>query len=398
MPLSDLGIRKAKAEPDRTIKLSDGGGLQLWISATGSKLWYLAYRFEGKQKKLAIGPYPAVTLAQAREQRDQAKALLRDDIDPAAHKKAARQARHAVTENTFGRLARELLDKKAKEGKAAKTVSKNEWLLSLAAPELGELPIEQINAPAILATLRKVETRGRIETAHRLRSVIGEVFRYAIATGRAQADPTGALRGALMAPKTTHRPAITDEKGFGGLLRTIDGYNGSPEIRIALQLLALTLVRPGELRHARWQEIDMDKAVWSIPAERMKMRRPHRVPLAPQSLALLNQLRQFTGHRDLLFPGTRSHLRPISENTLNAALRRLGYGKDEMTSHGFRSSASSLLNESGLWNPDAIEAQLSHVDKNSIRRAYARAEYWDERVRMMDWWASKITHLQLRQT
>lgn len=227
-----------------------------------------------------------------------------------------------------------------------------------------------------------------------MRATIGEVFRYAIATARAENDPTAALRGALTAPVVAHRAAILLPLGFGGLLRAIDGYQGAPETLIALKLAALTFVRPGELRAARWSEFDLEKAVWTIPAEKMKMRREHLVPLAPQSVILLRALHPITGHGQLLFPGTRAATRPMSENTINAALRHLGFGRNEMTGHGFRSTASSMLNESGLWNPDAIERQLAHVDNDSIRRAYARAEFWDERVRMMTWWADKCDDLR----
>ena len=229
-----------------------------------------------------------------------------------------------------------------------------------------------------------------METASRLRAVIGEVFRYAIATGRAENDPTFALRGALTTPTTKHRAAIVEAVQFGALLRAIDDYEGTPEAVSALQLLALTFVRPGELRKAVWSEFDLEVGLWIIPAERMKMKRAHRVPLAPQTIAVLRRLQSITGQGSLLFPSVRSSERCMSENTLNAALRRLGYGKDEMTGHGFRAAASSMLNECGKWNPDAIEAQLAHIENNSIRRAYARADYWDERVAMMAFWADRL--------
>jgi integrase len=249
---------------------------------------------------------------------------------------------------------------------------------------LGLRPITEISSLDVLAVLRRVEARGRLETAGRLRAIIGEVSRYAIATGRADTDPTSALRGALTAPKTKHRAAIIEPVAFGALLRSIEGYEGTPEVRAALNLMALTFCRPGELRNAIWSEFDFDRGLWIIPAGRMKMRRPHRVPLAPQAVTILKELHAITGHRALLFPGVRSADRAMSENTINAALRRLGYGKDDMTGHGFRAAASSLLNECGKWNADAIEAQLAHIESNKIRKAYARAEYWDERVRMMD--------------
>jgi integrase len=242
----------------------------------------------------------------------------------------------------------------------------------------------------VLAVLKGVEARGRLETARRLRSTIGEVFRLAIATGRAENDPTAALRGAIASPVVRHRAAIIEPKGFGQLLRAIQGYEGAPETKAALQLLALTFARPGEVRAAEWSEVDLEAGIWSIAAHRMKMRRPHRVPLAPQTLALLRHIQLISGDGRFLFPSARPGDRCMSEVTLNAALRRLGYGPDQMTPHGFRSAASSMLNESGLWHADAIERQLAHVDADSVRRAYARADFWEERVRMMAWWADRL--------
>jgi len=266
--------------------------------------------------------------------------------------------------------------------------------LSLALPFIGPRCIAEITAPEILAVLRRVEARGRHETATRLREIIGGVFRFAVATGRAEGDPTGALRGALTTPKVQHRAAIIEPKAFGGLLRALAGYDGAPETRAALELLALTFVRPGELRAAEWAEFDLDAGVWSIPAEKMKMKRPHRVPLAPRAVAILRELQAITGHGKYLFPSVRTAARCMSENTINAALRRLGFAQDEMTGHGFRSAASSMLNESGQWNADAIERQLAHVDNDSVRRAYARADFWDERVRMMAWWADRCEEMR----
>jgi integrase len=239
-----------------------------------------------------------------------------------------------------------------------------------------------------------VESRGRLETARRLRATISEVFRLAVQSGRADSDPTGALKGALASPVCSHRAAIVDPKELGALFRATATYQGAPETVAALELAALTFVRPGELRAAEWREIDFENAVWSIPSERMKMRRPHKIPLAPRALAILTQLKNITGLGKFLFPSVRSPSRCMSENTINAALRRLGFTKEEMTGHGFRSAASSLLNESGLWHADAIEIQLAHVDGDSVRRAYARAEFWDERVKMMAWWADRCEELR----
>jgi integrase len=252
----------------------------------------------------------------------------------------------------------------------------------------------EITPPDILRVLRCVAARGRFESAKRLRATIGQVFRYAVATGRADADPTGALKGAIPAPPVNHRAAIVDPKGYGALLRAISEHEGAPETRCAMGLLALTFVRPGELRSAEWSEFDFDRAIWSIRGGKMKMRRDHRVPLAQQSIATLAEIKAITSAGRFLFPSARSADRPMSENTINAALRRLGFKQDEMTAHGFRSAASSILNESGQWNPDAIEAQLAHVEANAVRRAYARAKYWDERVKMMAWWADRCDELR----
>jgi integrase len=286
-------------------------------------------------------------------------------------------------------VADELLDKKKREGVAAATAGKVEWLLDLAKADLGALPIADISAGEVLRVLRPLEAAGKLETAKRLRAVIGSVFRYAIATARADSDPTQALRGAIASPKQQHRAAITDPGAFGGLLRAIDGFKGQPTTKAALQLMALLACRPGELRHASWLEFDLDGCVWEVPAARMKMRRPHRIPLPAQAVNILKVLHPITGHgaAGLVFPGLRSVKRPISENTMNGALRRIGFSQEEATAHGFRSTFSTLANESGKWSVNAIEAALAHIEPNAVRRAYARADYRDERVKMMQWWA-----------
>ncbi len=395
MPLTDKGVQAAKAKPGAKVtKLSDGGGLQLWLFPDGAKRWRLSYRFADKQKLLAIGVYPAVGLKDAREAREDAKRLLEDGRDPSLAKKLAKAAKATASANTFDAIAAELLDKKRRESRAAATLGKVEWLLSLASPAIGARPVAGITAPEVLAVLRTVEARGLHETARRLRATIGEVFRYAVATGRADADPTGALKGALIAPTVQHRAALIEPKAFGGVLRAIAAYDGAPETRAALELAALTFVRPGELRAAEWVEFDIDAAVWSIPGEKMKMKRPHLVPLAPRAVEILRDLQSITGHGKFLFPSVRTPMRCMSENTINAALRRMGFAIDEMTGHGFRAVASTLLNESGKWNADAIEAQLAHVEGNAVRRAYQRADFLDERVRLMTWWADKCEEMR----
>ncbi len=396
MPLTDLQVKNAKPGAS-IIKLSDGGGLQLWITPDGAKRWRLAYRFDGKQKALAIGVYKVkggMSLSEAREAREAAKKLLAGGQDPSITKKVAKASRIEASANTFDAIAAELRAKKEREGKAPGTLDRYDWLIRLAGPAIGARPIAEITSAEVLAALRVVETRGRHETARKMRAVIGEVFRYAVATNRAQGDPTTALKGALTTPIVTHRAAIIEPKAFGALLRAIADYEGAPETRAALELLALTFVRPGELRAAEWAEFNLDAAVWVIPAEKMKMRRPHRVPLAPRAIAILRELHAITGRGKFVFPSVRSRERCMSENTVCAALRRLGFQKDEMSGHGFRSAASSMLNESGLWNADAIERQLAHVDADAVRKAYARADFWDERARMMRWWADRCEEMQ----
>jgi integrase len=390
--LTDTRIRNAKPGK-RPVKLSDAGGLFLLIQPHGSKLWRASYRFGGKQKTLAIGIYPNVGLKTARERRDDAKRLLAIGIDPAAQRRLAKQT--ASTGNTFKAVAEEVVAKQENEGRAVSTIEKLRWLLDFAYPWIGDRPIAEVTAPELLAVLRKVEARGRYETARRLRSTCGAIFRYAVATGRAERDPSVDLRGALTAPKVNHRAAITEPAKIGALLRAIENYDGQPSTKAALRLAPLVFVRPGELRHAEWTEFDLAAAQWSIPASKMKMHRPHRVPLSRQALAILRYLHPITGGGRYLFPSVRSATRPISEGTMNAALRRLGYGPEEATPHGFRSMASTRLNEMGRWNPDAIERQLAHQEPDDVRRAYTHAaQYWSERVEMMQAWADYLDGLR----
>ena len=390
MPLTDIQVRQFNPR-EADYKKADGGGLYIFVQRTGSKLWRLRYRFNSKENVLSFGAYPAISLSRARELRAEAKALLAEGIDPSAHAKEKKASQAALTEHTFAKIAAELVTKLRKEGKAEITLKKKQWLLDMASDDFGDRPITAISAADILATLRKVESKGNYETAKRLRSTIGQVFRYAIATARAENDPTYGLRGALIAPKVTHMAAITDSKGFGELIQAIWSYEGgAPSTRAALKLMALLYTRPGELRLAFWEEFDLERAIWTIPAERTKMRRKHTKPLPQLAVDILRNLQAETGSNYRVFPSSIARDRPISENTLNQALRRIGFDKEEHTSHGFRASASSLLNESGLWNADAIEAELGHVGADEVRRAYHRARYWEERVKMADWWAGEI--------
>jgi integrase len=390
MPLTDTAIRNAKPGK-KPIKLSDGGGLHLLIQPHGAKLWRMGYRIGGKQKTLALGIYPAVTLAQARAQRDAAKTILEGNGDPSVQRKLDKQARG----NTFRLVADELIEKMKREGRAQATLTKTRWLLEFAFDVIGDRPLAKVTATELLAVLRKIEKRGNYETARRLRSTCGMVFRYGIATGRAERDPSADLRGALITPTVKHRATIIEPTAIGSLLRAIDGFDGQPATRAALRLAALLFVRPGELRHAEWNEFDFDKAEWVIPAQKMKMHRAHRVPLARQAVAILNDLHAITGELRWLFPSVRSVKRTMSENTLNSALRRLGYPSDAMSAHGFRAMAATRLNEMGRWNADAIERQLAHQEPNAVRHAYTHgAEYWSERVTMMQAWADYLDELR----
>lgn len=391
--LNDTKLRQSKSR-ERDYKLTDFDGLHVLIRPNGSKLWRLSYRFGGKQKQLALGAYPIVTLAEARQKRDAARKILAAGRDPGLERRLEKIAA-AAGGNAFREVAEELLQKQIREGQDENTIQKKRWLLAPAYETFGDRPVGNITAPELLHALRKFEQRGRFESARRLRTVSGMVFRYAIATGRASRDISLDLRGALVTHKVKHRPAVTDPTEVGALLRAIDGYAGQPTTRIALQLSALLFVRPGEMRQARWADFDITAAVWRIPAEMMKMGRPHRVPLARQALDLLTELRKITGQGELLFPAMTSVRRPMSDNTLNAALRRLGYSKDEVTAHGFRSTASTLLNEMGRWNRDAIERQLAHQEQDEVRNAYMHAaEFWSERVAMMQCWADHLDHLR----
>jgi integrase len=393
--LTDLQIKRTK-HADRPIKISDAGGLHLLVTPTGSRLWRLAYRYHGRQKTLAFGSYPDVSLAVARDRRDDAKRLLRLGTDPGARIKAEKLAEIAATENTFAAVAAEWIERKlVKQKRSDSTISRANWLLATMRPALGEQPIAEIEAPELLAVLRRVEADGRHETVARMRAFASSVFRYGIATGRCSRDVAADLRGATTSAVSTPHAAIIDPNGIGELMRAIDGYQRSPVMRLALRFLALTFVRPGELRFAECSEIAGN--VWNIPASKMKMREAHRVPLSRQAVALLTELRPLTGDSRFLFPSpVRTTDQPFGESGLNDALRRLGYAHDEMTPHGFRALASTTLNEMGQWSPDVIERQLAHQERNKVRRSYNRAQYWPERVAMMQAWADHLDDLRGR--
>lgn len=386
-------IVSAKSK-ERDYKLVDGEGLYLLVRPGGSKLWRMNYRFETSQRTMSFGSWPEVSLSRARELREQAREQLAAGVDPQQEAKRVANAKRALAENSFRSVAEEWVAKQVREGLADVTLSKIRWLLDKAYPSLGDMPVSEINAQDVLRVLRAVEATGRYESARRMRSVLSRVFRYAIATARAESDPASVLRGALTVPKVKHLAAITTVKGASVLMRAIETYEGHPLTRLALKLTPHLFVRPGELRKAEWAEFDFERNVWSIPADKMKMRLPHRVPLSRQALGIFEQLWDVSGKGRYLFPSFQSAQRPMSENTINLALRRLGYGPDEMTAHGFRAMAATLLNEMGIWNPDAIERQLAHMENNGVRRAYTRGEYWEERVRMMQHWSDYLDQLR----
>ncbi|MBB4302841.1 integrase [Rhodobium orientis] len=388
MALSEFAIRKAKPK-EKPYRMPDGLGLYLLIQPSGSKLWQMRYRFNNKENVLSFGRYPTIGLAAARRKRDEAKELIADGINPATQRRLDKIAAENAARQTFGLIADEYLERLKQEGAAEGTLTKTEWLLKKLAAPLAKRPIAEITPAEILHLLQQIEKSGRRETARRLRGTISTVFKLAIVTLRAESDPTIPLHGALKAPQVTGRAAITDEKKFGVLLNALDDYDGWPTIKAAIQFLILTCVRPGEVRGAVRSEFDLDKAVWHIPAERMKMRQPHDVPLSRQALVVLRGVWSFSEHAELVFPSIRSKRRPLSDNAFNAALRRMGYSKEEVTAHGFRVTASTILNSRG-YNPDVIEAVLAHQDKNSIRRTYNRATYWEQRVVLMQDWADLL--------
>ncbi len=385
--LTDKAILAAKPK-DRPYKLADGEGLTLLVNPNGSKLWRFRYRFDGTEKMISFGGYPDVSAKFARERKQDARALLTKGADPSLQRQSDKESRA----NTFEAIAKEWLELKSKK-LAPVTLDKLRWLLDFVLPKIGSRPINKITAQDVLKVLRKIESRGLHETAHRVKQKCGEVFRYAVATGKCENDVTANLKGALAPVVTTHRAAITKPSAIGELLRAIDGFQGQPSTVAALKLLPLVFTRPGELRQAQWEEFDLDGAMWTIPASRMKMRRDHMVPLSKQAIAILRDLHAITGNRELVFPGIGNNQRPISENTLNGALRRLGYGQEEMCSHGFRVLASTTLNNLG-WNADVIEAQLAHQDKNAIRRIYNRADHLTERKKLLQSWADHLDALR----
>ncbi|AKH44020.1 integrase [Altererythrobacter atlanticus] len=396
MALTDVAIRKAKAGP-KAYKMSDSLGLFLLVERTGGKLWRMKYRVDGREKKLAIGRYPEIGLAEARRRRDAARELLAQGKDPSREKQREKARARLDAENTFAALAAEFCEKRRNDGSRAwapATAKRCEYLLSVLNSSIGNLPIADIEPADILTAVRRIESKGKLESAKRTLQLAGSVFRYAVATARLKSDPTRDLRGAMMNPNVTHYGAVLDPDGAGELLRAIDSYEGQPITKLAMQLAPHVFVRPGELRHAEWSEFDFDEALWTIPASKTKMRKDHLVPLSRQAIEILQEAQLLTGPSGYVFPSVRTRGRPMSDNTINAGLRRLGYTTDEMTAHGFRAMASTLLNESGKWNPDAIERALAHGDSDKVRAAYHRGAHWKERVKMAQWWSDYLDKLR----
>lgn len=387
MALSDTAIRRAKPA-DKPTKLTDGGGLYLLLTPSGSRWWRFDYRHLGKRKTLSMGTYPDTGLADARTKRDEARKLIAAGVDPSDHRKATTAAKVERAGNSFEVVAREWLGKR--DWVDSYKVKVTAWLDNDVFPWIGGRPVAELTAPEFLKVARRIEERGAIESAHRIMQNCGQVMRYAIATGRADRNPVADLKGALPPAPEKHHAAITDPKAVGGLLRAIDAYAGSFVTKCALRLAPLVFVRPGELRHAEWSEIDLEASEWNIPAEKMKMREPHLVPLSDQAVAILRELHALTGRGRYVFPSARSPKRPMSNNAILSALRRMGFEKDEMSGHGFRAMARTILDETLHFRPDYIEHQLAHAVRDPNGRAYNRTAHLPERRKMMQAWADYL--------
>jgi integrase len=395
MALTDIAVKSAKPQ-DKPYKLTDGDGMYLLVTATG-KYWRLDYRYLGKRKTLAIGVYPTITLADARERRYEARKSLANNVDPSESKVSARKEAIRNASITFEVVAREWHQKNTVKWSAKNTVRTLSLFERCIFPFIGKLPIADIKPSELLETIQRIEKRGNIQTAHRAMMNCGQIFRYAMATDRASQDISLVLRGSLTPIVEKHHASIQDPNKIGQLLRDIDAYEGLFVTKCALKLAPLFFVRPGELRQAEWSEFNLDEAEWKIPAEKMKMKSVHIIPLSNQALEIIKELKNHTGHVKYLFPGLRSSDRAMSDNTVNAALRRLGYDKDEMSGHGFRSMASTILHEQG-WPHDAIERQLAHADRNKVSAAYNYADYLPKRKEMMQKWADYLDELKDKKT
>ncbi|MDL2279582.1 integrase arm-type DNA-binding domain-containing protein [Desulfovibrio sp. OttesenSCG-928-G11] len=388
MPLTDTSIRSAKPQ-SKAVKMFDGGGLYLEVAPSGGKWWRLKYRLDGKEKRISLGTYPTISLKEARERREEAKKMLANGIDPSIQRQAKKESIRAKTENSFEAVAREWHMKHSQglaESHNKKILSRLEKQLF---PVFGEKAVNEVEAADLLKAAQHAQNRGAVETAHRLVQLCGQVFRYAIVTGRAKHDISADLRGALQKVSVKHMATITDKKRIGELLRAIDAYGGFLPVKTALQIAPYVFVRPGELRGAEWSEFNWADAEWHIPPARMKKKEKHIVPLARQVLTIIETLRDYTGHSRFLFPSIRTDSKPIAEESLLVAIRSMGFTAEEMTAHGFRGMASTLLNEQG-YNRDWIERQLAHGERNAVRASYNYAEYLPERRRMMQEWADLL--------
>jgi len=391
MPLSDTAVKNAKSA-HRARRLWDRDGLYLEVSPSGGKWWRIKYRFAGREKRLSVGVYPETALRTARQRTAEARALLARGIDPSAHRKLERTKVAERAANSFETVAREWLAKQmptwnaAHGGRIAARLERDIF------PWIGGRPVAEVSVPELLSAIRRIESRGAIETAHRALSNCGQVFRYAVATGRAQSDPSRDLRGTLQPIKAQHFPAITEPQRVGPLLRALDEYQGTLTVQCALRLAPLVFVRPGELRHARWQDVDLDATEWRFTSS--KTDTPHIVPLSTQAIAILRELQPLTGRGLYVFPSARSSQRPMSDNAILAALRRMGIGKDEMTGHGFRAMARTILDEQLGFRPDIIEHQLAHAVRDPNGRAYNRTAHLPERTKMMQAWADYLDSLK----
>ncbi|MBY5943049.1 integrase arm-type DNA-binding domain-containing protein [Halomonas sp. DP5N14-9] len=389
--LSATAVKTAKPK-DKTTRMADGGGLYLEIRPTGSKYWRMKYRFAGKEKLLAIGTYPDVTLADARKARDKAKEQLAEEVDPSMAKQLERQLGQQVAANTFQLVAQEWLERVHQYDVVPDHYQRNRRRLERDAfPVLGKRPLSEITAAELLTCLRRIEERGHVETAHRVKTLCGQVFRYGISTGRAERDPTPDLRGALRPSKTKHYPALTDPKEVAELLRAIDGYGGQPVTIAALKLAPLVFTRPGELRQASWVDIDLEAATWTFEAS--KTGQPLIVPLPTQAVDILSDLYGLTGRSEFVFPGARSNKRPMSNVAMKAALDRMGF-KNQMTVHGFRAMARTILAERLGYPENYIEQQLAHTVRDPNGRAYNRTQYLDQRREMLQSWANYLDQLR----
>lgn len=393
MPITDTAIRRAKPRA-KPYKMFDTGGLFLLVAPNGGKWWRFKYRFANKEKLLSLGVYPAVSLKDARDRRDEERKKLANMVDPSVNRQAVKAAWENNQANSFEIVAREWIGKKSTIWSESNTKKTTRRLEVDVFPWLGQRPIADITPPELLSVLRRTENRGAIDTAHRVLQTCGEIFRYAIATGRAIRDPAADLRGALSPVKGGHFAAITEPKAVGALLRAMDGYQGGVITRCALRLAPLVFVRPGELRRAEWIEVDLDGATWSIPGERMKMGEAHIVPLSRQAIEILKELQPLTGRSPYVFPSSLAHTRPMSDNAILSALRRMGIGKDEMTGHGFRAMARTVLDEVLHVRPDYIEHQLAHAVRDPNGRAYNRTAHLPERRKMMQDWADYLDKLR----